>query len=103
MPGLVGVCLVPVGGLVPGGVGCLVPGVAWRPPGTATAVGGRHPTGMHSCLMTKPFKILQAILNSKIPFKMQFLSLKIDILLLKSVFLMTKTAFLQTKTFKILF
>ena len=21
----------------------------WRPPGTATAAGGMHPTGMHSC------------------------------------------------------
>ena len=31
------------GGLVPGG--CLVE----TPPGTATAAGGTHPTGMHSC------------------------------------------------------
>ena len=48
------------GGLLLGGVpgprgsapgGCLVRGgVVWRPPGTATAVGGTHPTGMHSCL-----------------------------------------------------
>ena len=32
-----GVCS--VGGVVPGG----------DPPGTATAAGGMHPTGMHSC------------------------------------------------------
>ena len=38
------------------GGGCLVPGRSaprggawWRPPGTATAAGGTHPTGMHSC------------------------------------------------------
>ena len=40
-------------GEVPGPGGCLVPGVGggvWRPPLTATAVGGTHPTGMHSCL-----------------------------------------------------
>ena len=24
-------------------------GAWWRPPGTATAAGGMHPTGMHSC------------------------------------------------------
>ena len=24
-------------------------GAWWRPPGTATAAGGTHPTGMHSC------------------------------------------------------
>ena len=70
-----GRCLVP-GGLVPGG-GCLVwgslvggvcawsrgsgpggyawwgvpgrGGAWWRPPRTATAAGGTHPTGMHSC------------------------------------------------------
>ena len=57
--GLVG-CLVPGGCLVLGGVpgpgglvpgGCVVPGGGawWRPPQTATAVGGTHPTGMHSC------------------------------------------------------
>ena len=34
--------------------GCLVPGsVWWRPPRTATAAGGTHPTGMHSCLKVK--------------------------------------------------
>ena len=46
------------------GGGCLVRGVSgpgggvWSggvpggdPPGTATAAGGTHPTGMHSCLM----------------------------------------------------
>ena len=44
----------PVGCLVPGE--CLVPGgglLPWRVPGgdppTATAAGGTHPTGMHSC------------------------------------------------------
>ena len=38
-------------------VGCLVPGGSALervpgedPPGTATAVGGTHPTGMHSCM-----------------------------------------------------
>ena len=35
-------------GSAPGGVSHL--GGAWRrPPGTATAVGGTHPNGMHSC------------------------------------------------------
>ena len=53
---------IPGGGSNPGG--CLVPGVAWSGgcmvpgpggclvetvPGTATAAGGTHPTGMHSC------------------------------------------------------
>ena len=49
------------GGSAPGGClvqGGLLPGGAWfrggcletPPPGTATAVGGTHPTGMHSCL-----------------------------------------------------
>ena len=28
------------------------PGGVWRPPPTATAAGGTHPTGMHSCLLT---------------------------------------------------
>ena len=27
-------------------------GAWWRPPGTATAAGGTHPTGMHSCLIS---------------------------------------------------
>ena len=37
-----------LGGPGPGGSG---PGGAWwRPPGMATAAGGTHPTGMHSCL-----------------------------------------------------
>ena len=35
----------PGGESAPGGGGC----AWWRPPGTATAVGGTHPTGMHSC------------------------------------------------------
>ena len=50
---------VPVpGGLLPGG--CLLWGVpapggsaprgVWRPPMKATAAGGTHPTGMHSCI-----------------------------------------------------
>ena len=39
-----GGCLV-LGGVVPGPWG--VPG--GDPPGTATAAGGTHPTGMHSC------------------------------------------------------
>ena len=71
---VLGGCLVPGGYLVQGGVwswgGCLVPGVVpgpggWvpgpggvpgsggclveTPPQTATAAGGTHPTGMHSC------------------------------------------------------
>ena len=36
-------CLVQQGCLLPGG--CLME----TPPGTATAAGGTHPTGMHSC------------------------------------------------------
>ena len=44
------------GGLVPGG---------WvsggDPPRTATAAGGTHPTGMHSCLKLKCFNILLQI------------------------------------------
>ena len=42
--GLEGVCLLL-------GDGCLLPGGCawWRTPGTATAAGGTHPTGMHSC------------------------------------------------------
>ena len=34
------------GGSAPRGVSA--PGGLWRPPGTATAAGGTHPTGMHS-------------------------------------------------------
>ena len=54
-----GLCLLPWGGerLLPG-VGCLAPGGAWSwgvpggdTPRTATAAGGTHPTGMHSCLL----------------------------------------------------
>ena len=50
--------VLPLGGLPPGGAssggasswGCFLWGGAWwRPPGTATAAGGTHPTGMHSC------------------------------------------------------
>ena len=43
-----GVCL-STGG-VPGAGGCLVRGVPDGDPRTATAAGGTHPTGMHSCL-----------------------------------------------------
>ena len=49
-----GVCLStggmpgPVGG-VPGPGGLLPGGLVETPPGTATAAGGTHPTGMHSC------------------------------------------------------
>ena len=34
------------------GGGCLLPGgcLVETPPGTATAAGGTHPAGMHSCL-----------------------------------------------------
>ena len=43
-----GVCVHgPWGGGVPGPWG----GGWWRPPKTATAAGGTHPTGMHSCLL----------------------------------------------------
>ena len=38
--------------------GCFLPwGLGGDPPGTATAAGGTHPTGMHSCLKT--FNILK--------------------------------------------
>ena len=41
----------PKGGLVPGGVpGPGEGGAWWRSPGMATAAGGTHPTGMHSCV-----------------------------------------------------
>ena len=43
-----GGCMVPGGYMVPWGWWCLVQGGAWSPP-TATAAGGTHPTGMHSC------------------------------------------------------
>ena len=36
------------GGLLPGGMPG--PGGVWSPPRMATAAGGTHPTGMHSCL-----------------------------------------------------
>ena len=61
VPALGGLVL---GGLVPGG--CLVPGGmsaprgacswgAWLRPPTANTAGGKHPTGMHSCLKIRPF------------------------------------------------
>ena len=42
-------------GVLPSG-GCFLPGgLVETPPGTATAAGGTHPTGMHSCsLMGMP-------------------------------------------------
>ena len=43
-----GGCLVR-GGLLPGGAGLLLGVPGGDPPGTATAAGGTHPTGMHSC------------------------------------------------------
>ena len=64
-----GGCLLP-GGLLPGVTwagGCALgggvwsggvpgPGGAWwRSPGTATAAGGTHPTGMHSCAQDNDF------------------------------------------------
>ena len=70
-----GGCLVPggllPGGLVPGEMGvcvCLVQGGAWwRPSGTATAAGGTHPTGMHSCFVcTFAHHSLSAIITSLI-------------------------------------
>ena len=50
-----GGCLVP-GGSAPGGVwsgGVPGPGGCawWRPPLTASAAGGTHPIGMHSCFV----------------------------------------------------
>ena len=51
-------CLLPGGGVsAPRGSalggsgprGCLLPGSLVETPGTATAAGGTHPTGMHSC------------------------------------------------------
>ena len=39
------------GGSAPGG-SAPKGGVWWRPPRTATAVGGMHPTGMHSCFIS---------------------------------------------------
>ena len=53
------------GGSVPGA--CLVWGVCskggawWRPPGRATATGGTHPTGMHSCWLI--FFLIQGYLT----------------------------------------
>ena len=55
-----GGCFLPEGLPPPGGGassgGCFLRGGAWwRLPGTATAAGGMHPTGMHSCLGFKFF------------------------------------------------
>ena len=46
-----GVCLSTGGVPAHGGVR------GWRPPRTATAAGGTHPTGMHSCIKVKLYKI----------------------------------------------
>ena len=74
-----------LGGPAPGGVcsrgsawsrrGCLVPGgggecLVGRPPQTATAAGGTHPTGMHSWMIWRnvhsfgPLILLKKMLNS---------------------------------------
>ena len=85
MPGPRG-CLVPGEGLVPGGCliqggegawsgGCLVwgrmPGQGGRkggePPGMATAAGGTHPTGMHSC-----FEFRCPLLTIKVAAQLQY-------------------------------
>ena len=59
-----GGCLVPGGCLLPGGV------LGGDPPRTATAAGGTHPTGMHSCLpyFCKPriSRLADSCLNVKI-------------------------------------
>ena len=53
-------------GVVPGRGGILLPGgllrggAWWRPPQTATAAGGTHPTGMHSCSKEECSLILTA-------------------------------------------
>ena len=78
-----GVCLVPGVCAWSRGVGCLVQGgclvwggggawswgggVWWRPPWTATAAGGTHPTGMHSCsiFMSISLAIIVGIFFSK--------------------------------------
>ena len=56
--------VLPLGGcFLPGG-GCflLQQGACWRPPGTATAVGGTHPTKIHSCFFKKrPFIIMHCV------------------------------------------
>ena len=49
---------VPAPGGVPGPGGCLVLGGLVEIPGTATAAGGTHPTGMHSCSEYIYFKLL---------------------------------------------
>ena len=43
-----GVCLWEGSGL---GGGLVLGGAWWSPPGTATAAGGTHPIGMHSCYL----------------------------------------------------
>ena len=47
MPGPGRGCL--LRGVPASGGGVPAPRVAWRTPEMATAVGGTHPTGMHSC------------------------------------------------------
>ena len=55
------------GGVVPGPGGLHGPGGGWclvlggpggDPPKTATAAGGTHPTGMHSCLRSPSFHLI---------------------------------------------
>ena len=54
-------------GLLPSGGGW------WRPPGTAAAASGTHPTGMHSCLLFDckvhlDLDVRQSTLNKKATF-----------------------------------
>ena len=56
---------VPAAGCVPAPRGYTRGGDWWRPPGTATAAGGTHPTGMHSCLTN----VIQNRKNANSPFK----------------------------------
>ena len=61
---VLGECLVPGGGVwVPGqGVGSGPwAGAWWRPPQTAPAAGGTHPTGMHSCLQIFFYAVVDAM------------------------------------------
>ena len=60
-----GGCLLPGGVCLRGGVGGSAPGGGcawWRPP-KATAAGGTHPTGMHSCYFCKAKKYADVMVN----------------------------------------
>ena len=59
-----GGCLLPGGVCLRGGVGGSAPGGCawWRSP-TATAAGGTHPTGMHSCCFCKAKKYADVMVN----------------------------------------